>query len=218
MAKKDLIGMRFGKLVVLSDSGQRGKGGNVKWTCRCDCGKTTIVTGNNLKSKSILSCGCHRSDRMTKRNSKHLMAHSLTYYVWDGIKKRCTNPKSPNFHLYGGRVINVCDRWLNSFDNFLADMGEKPPGMSIDRIDVNGDYQPSNCRWATAKEQCNNKRSNTLITYNGETKTLSQWSEILGINYMTLWGRITKSKKSIEEAFNTPIRKRKKTGIRASEL
>lgn len=123
--------------------------------------------------------------------SKKTNELKFEYRVWIKMKGRCYNPNNDSFHLYGGRGIIICERWLLSFDNFIEDMGKCPNDKnSIDRIDVNGNYEPSNCRWANDYEQCNNKRTNHFIEYNGERMTLSQWSKKLGINEKTLFNRV----------------------------
>lgn len=128
------------------------------------------------------------------------------YYAWHNMKVRCLNPNDGRYKHYGARGIKICDRWLNSFDNFLSDMGPKPSaGHSIERIDVNGDYEPDNCKWATRNEQQNNTTQNRFIAYNGETLTLQQWSRRLGINHRTLHARLDKYGWLVERAFSTPV-------------
>lgn len=181
----DISGNKYNRLWVLSYS--HTSKGIAFWLCRCDCGKETIVDGRNLKSGHTKSCGCLSVEQRPLNNLKHggvtNGGMSAEYECWCGIKKRCYNENSDNYNLYGGRGIKMCDRWLSSFGNFLADMGNKPtPKHSIDRIDVNGDYEPSNCRWATQKEQCRNLRRNRIIEFNGESKTLIEWAEETGMN------------------------------------
>lgn len=139
------------------------------------------------------------------------------YRVWSGIKTRCTNSKDKFFHCYGGRGIKVCDRWLNSFENFLADMGERPFRWSqLDRINCDGHYEPGNCRWTTPKENARNRSTSHILTVNGQSKTLAEWEEITGINYQVLWTRLTKLGWTPEETINTPARKckpRQKTTV-----
>jgi hypothetical protein len=121
--------------------------------------------------------------------------------------QRCTNSNYTYYKDYGGRGIKVCDRWLNSFEDFLADMREAPKGLSLDRIDNNGDYTPENCRWATIKEQCNNTRCNHLLTYNGKTQSISQWANELGTKWITLYKRINTYGWSVDRALSTPVQR-----------
>ena len=157
----DLTGSRFGRLAVLARTGT--KRGRPMWLCMCDCGKFPEVSGENLRGGITTSCGCYHAERLSTVskavNTKHGMSKSKTYSIWANMKDRCHNPNNHAFDLYGGRGIQVCDRWRESFQAFVDDMGEQPPGLTLDRIDVNGNYEPGNCRWTTWHVQANNKRT-----------------------------------------------------------
>lgn len=152
----DITGQRFGRLVVLRRLGS-AKYGESTWLCRCDCSKNKVILGHSLRQGLTKSCGCLQRERASQTKKKHGASTTETYYIWAGMRTRCKNPKATPYKNYGGRGISVCERW-NSFDNFLADMGERPPGLSIDRIDNDGNYEPDNCRWATQSEQTGNQR------------------------------------------------------------
>ncbi len=170
------IGMRFGRLTVESRAPSKTR--IPRWTCRCDCGAIREVEHYALAKRITVSCGCFRRDNAGKTEASvtHGMAGTRVYRIWLGVHARCENPNIKNFKRYGGRGITVCERW-NNFENFLADMGIPEPGLSIDRIDNDGNYCPENCRWATAKQQQRNKSSNRLITAFGETKPIAVWAE-----------------------------------------
>lgn len=176
---KDLAGQRFERLVVLSLA-QRNRHNQPQWLCQCDCGQTLVVRGCSLTSKNTQSCGCLLREVIVK----HGMSQTPTYGSWAAMLDRCFQATDPDWNLYGGRGIKVDQRWLK-FENFLADMGKRPEGTSIDRIDPNGDYCKENCRWATAKEQANNRRNNRFLTFKGATKTLAEWALELGLGRST---------------------------------
>lgn len=187
----DLSGKRFHRLVVIAPAG-KSKNNSFLFLCRCDCGIEVVKRATHLQRGEVKSCGCFRREDSRLRGckmKKHGMCFTPTYESWSAMKFRCTNPNHVAFPQYGGRGIKICPQW-NKFENFLADMGERPNGKTLDRIDANGDYTPENCRWATRKEQSRNIRTNHVLTFLGQTLTLAEWSERTGFNYTTLKERL----------------------------
>ena len=182
--------MRFGKLTVLGDAG-RNRHNKPLWNVRCDCGKQAVKIASMVRNGYTRSCGCmksagnSRTHGRRRRNGKQ----SREYTAWCNMKARCDNDSNIGFHNYGGRGITYCERWCK-FEHFFADMGECPEGLTLERNDVNGNYEPNNCRWATRKEQGANKRVNRRVTFGGETLTVSQWAERLNLSYETLMYRL----------------------------
>lgn len=189
-SKKPLEQERYGRLVVVEDV----HGG---WQCRCDCGNTVTVKGNHLRQGRVQSCGCLHRERQVEVATTHGLNRSLAHITWINMRQRCRNQNHPSWPNYGGRGITICDRW-SRFENFYADMGDRPAGMTIERIDNNGNYEPGNCRWASKPEQSVNKRTNVFIERDGQTKTLSQWCNELGINYWTAHARIRRGASPLE--------------------
>lgn len=196
MRKIDIVGQKFGHWLALKEGPPKTyPTGRTHRTmvCQCDCGAEGIVELGDLRSGHSKSCGCYRrevaSRLITKRCTKHGHARrrrpSATYRIWRDMANRCSNPNHSKYPNYGGRGITVCDRWQGKqgYENFLADMGERPKGLSLDRIDNNGNYEPGNCRWATLMEQGNNKRNNVIIQHNGREYTLAQLARKYGIKY-----------------------------------
>jgi hypothetical protein len=188
----DISGNLYGRLLVRGFH-HKDEWRSPFWTCECSCGNVVVVCGKKLKSGHTQSCGCLRRELTSERAAIHRMSKTSTYQIWSGMHTRCSNSNATRYDCYGGRGIRVCDRW-NSFECFLQDMGERPEKMTIERIDNNGNYEPSNCCWATKKTQARNQRSNHRITYTGCTKTLVEWAEDTGLTYSALKCRIRKAK------------------------
>jgi hypothetical protein len=189
----ELIGQRFGMLVVVC----LVRGNYVR--VRCDCGNEKELRATYL-FHGQQSCGCQRATKF--RNFRHGMAHAPIYAVWGSMRARCQNPKDRRYARYGGRGIAVCERW-QTFENFYADMGDVPKGMSIERVDNDKGYEPGNCVWATSRTQANNRRNNTLITAHGETHTIAEWARINDITPGSIYRR-RRQGLTDEEAIATP--------------
>lgn len=192
-----LAGQRFGRWVVVKEAERAG--GKRYWHCLCDCGKEAAVQQGNLLSKRSKSCGCVSLQQTIERCTTHGMSKLPVYIAWAGMLSRCTNPNQPAFKRYGGRGIKVCKRW-QKFENFIADMKLPPKGMTLDRIDNNGDYKPSNCRWATLEQQARNTAKNRWLTYKGRKQCLADWSKELGLASSTLYRRLAACGWSMERA------------------
>ena len=191
MKPRNLTGQHFGNLVAIEKVPSRK--GKSRWKCQCECGNITIVTAGDLTSGNTTSCGCKLKEAYHKngiRLKKHGMCRTRLYTCWCDMKRRCTNPKNSHFKDYGGRGIKVCEEWNNStnFIEWALNNGYREE-LTLDRIDVNGNYEPSNCRWITIKEQANNTRRNINVEINGETHNLTEWARITGINIQTLRSR-----------------------------
>ncbi len=188
---KNHFGKKFGKLTVISFAGFKEYPSGTRfsrWNCECECGNIRDYPTGALLNGVLRQCWQCGINYRTK-HGKHA---TKTYRCWISMKSRCSNKKHKMFYLYGGRGISVCDRWLDSFENFLADVGECPPDKkSLDRFpNKNGNYEPGNCRWATAKEQSRNMRRNKIITFNGVSKCVAEWAEELGIHQGALRYRL----------------------------
>ena len=198
MANKiDMTGLRFGRLVVIEQADdiiEASGRHRTAWRCLCDCGKDVIVRGECLRSKSspTRSCGCLSHDQKVLQHMTHGQTYSKLYGIWCSIKSRCYNPNTKPYQNYGGRGITMCDEWKNSFESFSewAVHNGYGDGLSIDRVDNDGNYCPDNCRWVDGVAQANNRRTNRLLTYNGQTMNITQWAKQLGISPKTLFTRV----------------------------
>ncbi len=194
----ELVGQTYYRLTVVSRA-ENSKRGQRRWLCKCECGNDVTVLGTQLRNGHTKSCGCLSRDRVTK----HGLCKSSEYIIWQQMKERCYNVKKESHKRYGARGITVCDRWRESFENFLADMGPRPAGMSLDRIDNNGNYEPGNCRWADNETQYRNRRQTVWIEFNGEKLCQKDWAKRYNIDEATLAQRIARGW-PLEKAFTEP--------------
>lgn len=197
-SKIDITGERCGRLTAIAPTDERTKNGGIKWVFRCDCGNEKIIPANSVRSGLVKSCGCLQV--------KHGMTKTRIFHIWNDMRQRCKNKNYPEYAYYGGRGICVCAEWDVDFSAFKdwAFANGYAEDLSIDRIDVNGNYEPENCRWATQKEQARNTRFNRYVTINGETKIISDWCEIYGISACSVYRRVREMGMSFEQAIQTP--------------
>lgn len=209
MSIYNITGKKFGRLLVISKA-ESSPSGKAMWNCICDCGRECIVDGWALRSGHTTSCGCFQKERVSKVNSTHGKSKSRLYAVWNEMRQRCENEKHVSYNLYGARGINVCQEWKN-FENFyewaisngyneLAKRGN----CTLERLDSNGCYCPSNCTWTSSKEQARNRRNTTRVVYNGELRVLSELCEEKNVNYHLVYARVVKLGWDIERALSTP--------------
>ena len=203
---KDLTGMKFNRLTVIERA--ENKGSQTYWKCKCDCGKETIVNAYSLKSGHSKSCGCLRDEKTSKCFASHGLCRTKIYASWNMMKQRCLNPNSEQYPNYGGRGIKVCDEWLDfkTFYDYVSNLphfGEN--GYTLDRIDVNGNYEPSNVRWADKKEQGRNKRNNIIVEYEGREMVLKDAAELSGLDYKLLHYRYQRGDRG--ERLFRPVKK-----------
>lgn len=198
---------RKGRLVLIQTARRNGK---PAWECRCDCGAICVVRTDHLRGGATQSCGCKQSEMMKhglrfEHGDARRLSKTPEWKTWVAMIQRCTDPNSSIFHRYGARGITVCGRWLNSFEAFLLDMGRRPtPKHTIERDDNDGPYAPENCRWATRKEQANNRRTSRIVEADGRRMTLSQWQDATGIHQLTLLARLRRGW-SEERTISTPL-------------
>lgn len=196
MKFKNIEGEFFGKFTVLRRGENRvepsGKT-KVYWLCKCECGSEKEIEASSLREGTSKSCGCVKKENAKNLNLSHGMYRSAQYKAWQKMKERCLNPNVERYPNYGGRGITVCKRWLESFENFYEDMGDKPtPQHSIDRKDVNGNYEKDNCRWVTNQEQHYNKTNTLYVRYKNENKSLSELCKKYHLNYKSTWRQYKK--------------------------
>jgi len=207
---QDLTGRKFGRLIALEYI-PRSASSPAKWRCACKCGAEITTAVSCLTTGMTRSCGCLRNEA-SRKNGLKTMTHGLTrspeYRAWRSMRCRCYRVTDPSYQWYGGRGISVCQRWRESFLAFLADVGPRPsPRHSVDRIDNDGNYEPANCRWATTREQKANVSWNRHLTYNGETRNISEWARQTGISSSTIRIRLDRLGWTIEDALTTPSTK-----------
>ena len=206
---KDLSGQKFGRLIAIKCVG-RTKNGNATWLCKCDCGNEKVVSSWSLRSNKTKSCGCIKDEQRKAQGTHHETGQNRTrlYGIWSGMKTRCYNKNQANaYKKYGARGITVCDEWRSSYEAFRdwsISSGYRDD-LTIDRIDFNGPYCPENCRWISVKEQNNNRRDNHILTFNGETKTMAEWTELAGFGRTVIQHRLQRGW-SVEKALTTPTR------------
>jgi len=202
VAALDIAGERYGRLTAVrrvQNSGRR-----TTWLFNCDCGSTKQINLDSVRGGVTRSCGCISRETIAQRSTKH--GHSIdrkptrTFRAWRHAKSRCLNPRDQKYSIYGGRGITMCERWKHDFREFLKDMGECPPGKTIDRKNPNGHYEPDNCRWATAHEQARTRTDNVFVEYRGETLVLKDFADALGVNYKALHSRVRYRGQSAHDA------------------
>lgn len=210
-----MAGQVYGRLTLLKQAPTRGK--QRRWVCRCTCGKIKDQPEYDVITGRTTSCGCLMRERNSARMRTHGMTHTRVYQAWLHMKQRCYDPNTPKYPHYGGRGIEVCARWRFSFENFLADMGERPsPHHSLDRIDGEGHYTPENCRWATYREQWYTRRDRLMVEHDGRQQLLAEWAREYHIQVGTVRARLRYGW-SMERALSTPARFRSPNGHRASK-
>lgn len=198
----DLTAKRYGRWLVSALAWRTGE--DIFWRCICNCGNKRSVSGHSLRSNRSKSCGClHRE--LSRQRKKHGLSRSRIYHVWADMRQRCENIKHPSFRDYGGRGITVCRRW-QSFPHFSSDMGPRPHGSAIERINNQDGYNPSNCMWASRKQQQRNRRGNRVLRINGQSKCVAEWSEISGVSSATIFSRLHKLKWKAKRAVFAPVR------------
>lgn len=186
----ELAGKRFGRLLAIRKTAQSLRDKQYLWECACDCGESVTVLAASLRKGNTKSCGCYKTEKLREKGGIRQLYPKI-YLAFSAMIARCHNPSVESYSRYGGRGIQVCDRWRHSFDNFIADMGPKPTeSHTIERVDNDRGYEPGNCTWATRGEQASNRRSNRYVECRGERLTVTQWASRLGVSPGTLSYRV----------------------------
>jgi hypothetical protein len=202
----DLAGQRYGMLSVISKTEKRNAAGNIIWKCRCDCGNEVEVCTLHLKDGHTQSCGCLGHKKRLEANTKHRLYHERIYKIWQGMKSRCQSKGTPNYQHYGAKGVTVCDAWQDFIPFYEWAMANGySDDLSIDRINVYGNYEPSNCRWADRETQDNNRTDSHFITCNGKTQTITQWSRETGISYSAISWRLKSPYWTVEQALSKAV-------------
>jgi len=210
----NLIGHVYGRLTVIAKApNQRGVNNSI-WLCRCECGNVKTFRADVLRRPNppgrvagAVSCGCYKREVISKMMTTHGFSNTSEYHIWHTMKKRCECSTHPAYKNHGGRGIIVCDRWRNSFDNFYADMGQRPSKRhTLDRIDNNGPYSPENCRWATPEMQGRNKRTNRMVEIDGVSFCVADWCRLMGISNHTPYDRLYWNKRSGIQTIDEALR------------
>jgi len=212
MPKVEMLGKRFGRLVVIAEGEKRQNSRECRWICKCDCGNVTHpICGSDLRNGHTKSCGCLHTEIAIKTKTIHNKCNSRLYRIYANMKARCFNPKNTHFNHYGGRGITICSEWIgkDGFQHFYdwAMANGYSDDLTIDRIDVNGNYEPSNCRWADGYTQLNNTRKNVYVEINGKKQTFSQWARECGIDRATIQWRYYAGLRGVE--LIQPLRRKK---------
>lgn len=205
---KNMIDYKFFGCIVLKRVENKGK--SVCWLCKCKCGNDFIARGSDIRTGNTKSCGCLNKKVAGDKARKHGKRNTRLYNIWNNMKLRCYNKNNISYHNYGGRGIKICDEWINSFESFYEwsmRLGYNDT-LTIDRIDNNGNYEPSNCRWVNFKEQERNRGNNHKLEFNNKNCTIAEWSEITGLPYKTIWKRID-SGWTVEKTLTQPLRGQK---------
>ena len=202
---KDLTGMQFGRLTVI-DRASNTKDGSARWNCVCSCGTKKTIMGSSLLRGATVSCGCYQKEMIIRKQTTHGQTHTRLFHVWQHMRNRCYNENYKFYNYYGGRGISVCDEWRDDFVPFMnwAKSNGYSDDLTLDRIDTNGNYEPSNCRWISRADQMNNTRLTKKYTMTGETHSIAEWCRIYNVPHERTRHRLVVRGWSIEDALTVP--------------